>query len=187
MKRAASAILLMLLLVTAGVITSAVSAGPPTGILGDASDGVINGSYSASQVRAALAAVRGDPAYMQYSDIEGVLVNYLASLTRAGGQGSTVSGGGGSAGGQTTSGQSGSSGQTATSGGAGQGESNGSPGSLASPAGGTTSGAQVPGASVPGVTAWDRAKVRLAAVPWFFAAAAIGIAVAAVLLRRRAH
>ena len=51
-------------------------------LLDDASDGVVDGSYSAAQVRAALTVVRSDPAYMQYSDIEGVLVDYLASITQ---------------------------------------------------------------------------------------------------------
>ncbi len=51
-------------------------------LLDDASDGVVDGMYSAAAVRAALVVVRGDPAYMQYSDIEGVLVDYLASITR---------------------------------------------------------------------------------------------------------
>ena len=61
--------------------SSASARGSVVGILDDASDGVVDGSYSAAQVRAALTVVRSDPAYMQYSDIEGVLVDYQASLT----------------------------------------------------------------------------------------------------------
>ncbi len=82
MKRTATGLLVVvLLLVAGGMCASAASAGGSGAILDDASDGVVDGSYSAAQVRAALVVVRSDPAYMQYSDIEGVLVEYLASLT----------------------------------------------------------------------------------------------------------
>jgi hypothetical protein len=73
-----------------GIVASAVLAPPAwassattTAIIQDASDGTINGHYTVSEVRAALVAVQNDPAYSQYSDIEGVISSYLSSLLAA--------------------------------------------------------------------------------------------------------
>ena len=73
-----------------GVFVPAVMAPPAwassaitTEIIQDASDGTVNGHYTVAEVRAALAAVQNDPAYSQYSDIEGVLSSYLSSLLAA--------------------------------------------------------------------------------------------------------
>jgi hypothetical protein len=52
-------------------------------IIQDASDGTINGHYTVAEVRAALVVVENDPAYSQYSDIQGVIESYLASLLAA--------------------------------------------------------------------------------------------------------
>jgi hypothetical protein len=78
-------IIMILALVVAGVFASVAWAGSSTStIIGDASDGTVNGHYSASQVRAALTAVENDPTYSQYSDIAGVLQDYLSSLSTSG-------------------------------------------------------------------------------------------------------
>ena len=82
---------LVLLALAGGTAASTARAGGATGLIKDASDGVVNGTYSAATVRSALSMVRSDPAYTMYSDIEGVLVDYLASITNPDGGG----GGGG--------------------------------------------------------------------------------------------
>jgi hypothetical protein len=76
------AIIMILVLVLTGVFASGAGAGSITSqIINDASDGTVNGHYTAAQVRAALAAVERDSSYSQYSDIAGVLQNYLSSLS----------------------------------------------------------------------------------------------------------
>jgi hypothetical protein len=49
-------------------------------IIKDASDGMIDGTYSAADVQAALDFVSANPTYSQYGQVEGVLSDYLASL-----------------------------------------------------------------------------------------------------------
>lgn len=84
-------IIMILALLMASVFASAAWAGSSTStIIADASDGTINGHYSAAQVRAALTAVENDPSYAQYSDIAGVLQSYLSSLSNSG-SGATTS------------------------------------------------------------------------------------------------
>ena len=51
-----------------------------TAIIKDAQDGHIDGNYTAAQVRAALSYLKSDPTLQMYSDTEGVLTDYLASL-----------------------------------------------------------------------------------------------------------
>ncbi len=51
-----------------------------TAIIKDAQDGHIDGNYTAAQVQAALNFLKGDPTLQQYTDVEGVLQDYLASL-----------------------------------------------------------------------------------------------------------
>jgi hypothetical protein len=58
-------------------------------IIHDASDGTVDGNYTAAQVRAALAVVNSDPSYSQYSDIAGVLQAYLTTLSTSGSGSST--------------------------------------------------------------------------------------------------
>jgi hypothetical protein len=186
MKRTGTGILVaLLLLVVGGLCASpAPAGGSALGLLNDASDGVVDGSYNAAQVRAALVVVRSDPAYMQYSDIEGVMVDYLASLTGTPWPGATQQTGPGGAtpGQEATPGHEGTSGKSATPGDAtnratpNDGTDDATPEGSAAPA--TTS-------PVPSVTAWEQIKVRLAAVPWFFAVAMAALVAGVVLLRRR--
>jgi hypothetical protein len=79
-------IITILVLVLTGVSASVAWAGSTTTtqIIHDASDGTVNGYYSADQMRAALAAVKGNPVYSQYSDVAGVLQSYLASFSALG-------------------------------------------------------------------------------------------------------
>ena len=51
-----------------------------TAIIKDAQDGHIDGNWTAAQVQAALNYLKTDPSLQQYTDVEGVLEDYLASL-----------------------------------------------------------------------------------------------------------
>ncbi len=51
-----------------------------TAIIKDAQDGHLDGNYTAAQVQAALNYLKGDPSLQQYTDVEGVLQDFLASL-----------------------------------------------------------------------------------------------------------
>jgi hypothetical protein len=79
-------VVMLLALVLLGVLASVALASSSSAdrIIKDASDGVISGHYSAAQIRAALAAVNGDPVYSQYSDISGVLQAYLSGSSYGG-------------------------------------------------------------------------------------------------------
>ncbi len=60
-------------------------------IVKDASDGMIDGSYSKADIQAALDFIEANPTYSQYGQVKGVLSDYLASLqspeaTTAGGE-----------------------------------------------------------------------------------------------------
>jgi hypothetical protein len=55
-----------------------------TAIIKDAQDGHIDGNYTRAQVQAALTYLKGDPTLQQYTDVEGVLQDYLASLPEPG-------------------------------------------------------------------------------------------------------
>jgi hypothetical protein len=148
-------------------------------ILDDAMDGRVDGTYSASQVRAAIKLARSDPFFSQYSDVDGVLADYLAGLnpprTDAGGT-SPVSAG------QTV--------VTPTpkavvpvAGDSPRGDSKPHP--SARPGGGRRDVA-VPLPSPLLVDAgWDQAGVRLAASPWFFVVIGGASVGSMVLLRRR--
>ena len=95
MKPGIVIVIVIALVATAALATAAFATAllrPPTAwatsaitaeIIQDASDGTINGHYTVAEVRAALAYVESDPALSQYSDIEGVLQDYLASLLAA--------------------------------------------------------------------------------------------------------
>ena len=50
-----------------------------TAIIKDAQDGHLDGNYTAAQVRAALAYLKSDPSLEQYTNVEGVLNDFLAS------------------------------------------------------------------------------------------------------------
>jgi hypothetical protein len=173
---------LALLAVAGGTAASTAWAGGGAGaLLTDASDGVVNGTYGAATVRSALSMVRSDPAYTMYSDIEGVLVDYLASISGSGG-----GGGGGTPRpvGVNTPGSTSSGGEETPGDTSSTKDSPGASGTQTpTPA---SSAAGVPLSPSPSATAWDQAKSRLAAAPWLFAlpVAAI-VAVGVILLRRR--
>ena len=77
-------IFIILIVAASGICVPAALAGSSGPIIRDAADGAINGHYSAAQVRAALAAVKSNPIYSQYSDVAGVLQAYLSSFTTSG-------------------------------------------------------------------------------------------------------
>jgi hypothetical protein len=79
-------IITILVLVLTGMSAAVAWAGSSTTtqIIHDASDGTVNGHYTAAQMRAALAAVNSNPAYLQYSDVAGVLQAYLSSFSTSG-------------------------------------------------------------------------------------------------------
>jgi hypothetical protein len=83
----AIAIALLLVLVFAVVAQAAVSQSVIDAIIKDAQDGTIDGNWTAAEIRAALAYIQDNPIYQQYSDLEGVLEDYLASLQAPGEQG----------------------------------------------------------------------------------------------------
>lgn len=80
-------VVLLLVLVFAVVAQAAVSQSVIDQIIKDAGDGTIDGQWSAAQISAALAYIQDNPIYQQYSDLEGVLEDYLASLQAPGEQG----------------------------------------------------------------------------------------------------
>ncbi len=53
-------------------------------IINDATDGTIDGTYSAADIQAALNYARANPDVLQYSNVQGVLEDYLASLQSPG-------------------------------------------------------------------------------------------------------
>ena len=53
-------------------------------IIKDANDGTIDGTYSAADIQAALDYAKANPDVLQYSAVQGVLEDYLASLQSPG-------------------------------------------------------------------------------------------------------
>ena len=82
----AIAVALLLILVFAVVASAAVPQSVIDAIIKDAQDGTIDGNWTAAQIRAALRYIQDNPIYQQYSDLEGVLEDYLASLQAPGSQ-----------------------------------------------------------------------------------------------------
>jgi hypothetical protein len=82
----AIAIALLLILVFAVVAQAAVPQSVINAIIKDARDGTIDGNWTAAQIRAALAYIQNNPTIQQYSNYEGVLEDYLASLQAPGEQ-----------------------------------------------------------------------------------------------------
>ncbi len=80
-------IALLFILVFAVVAAAAAPQSVIDAIIKDAQDGTIDGNWTAAQVRATLAYIQDNPIYKQYSDVEGVLEDYLASLQAPGDQG----------------------------------------------------------------------------------------------------
>jgi len=77
---------LILVIVLSTVAMAGVSQATINAIIKDAQDGTIDGTWTAAQIRAALAYVENNPALEQYSAIKGVLQDYLASLQAPGEQ-----------------------------------------------------------------------------------------------------
>ncbi len=78
---------IVLVLVFAVVAQAAVPQSVINAIIKDASDGTIDGHWTAAEIRAALAYVENNPSIVQYSAVKGVLEDYLASLQAPGEQG----------------------------------------------------------------------------------------------------
>jgi hypothetical protein len=87
----AIAIALLLILMFAVVAQAAVPQSVINAIIEDAQDGTIDGNWKAAEIRATLAYIQNNPIYQQYSDLEGVLEDYLASLQAPGEQGGQLS------------------------------------------------------------------------------------------------
>ena len=87
----AIAIALLLILMFAVVAQAAVPQSTIDAIIKDAQDGTIDGNWTAAEIRAALRYVQNNPTIQQYSAIEGVLSDYLASLQAPGEQGGQLS------------------------------------------------------------------------------------------------
>jgi len=81
------AVALLLVLVFATVAMAAVPQSVIDAIIADAEDGTIDGNWTAAEINAALAYIQANPDLQQYSDLEGVLEDYLASLQAPGEQG----------------------------------------------------------------------------------------------------
>jgi len=80
-------IAVLLLLVFAVVAQAAVPQSTIDAIIKDAQDGQIDDNWTAAEIRAALRYAENNPILTQYSDIKGVLEDYLASLQGPGEQG----------------------------------------------------------------------------------------------------
>jgi len=78
---------LLIVLVFAVVAQAAVPQSTIDAILEDAKDGTIDENWTAAEVKAALAYVQNNPLEQQYSAVQGVLEDYLASLQAPGEQG----------------------------------------------------------------------------------------------------
>ena len=87
----AIAIALLLILMFAVVAQAAVPQSVIDAIIKDAQDGTIDGHWSAAEIRATLAYIQNNAIYQQYSDLEGVLQDYLASLQAPGEQSGQLS------------------------------------------------------------------------------------------------
>ena len=85
------AIALLLILMFAVVAQAAVPQSVIDAIIKDAQDGTIDGHWTAAEIRATLAYIQNNAIYQQYSNLEGVLEDYLASLQAPGEQGGQLS------------------------------------------------------------------------------------------------
>jgi hypothetical protein len=80
------ALVILATLVFASVAFAGVSHDTIMAIIKDAEDGTLDGNWTAAEVNAALAWIKANPTYVQYSDVQGVLEDYLASLPSPGEQ-----------------------------------------------------------------------------------------------------
>lgn len=78
------ALALLLVLVFAVVAQAAVPQSVIDAIIEDANDGTIDGTWTAAEVQATLDFLSNNPTFEQYSNLEGVLNDYLASLNAPG-------------------------------------------------------------------------------------------------------
>jgi hypothetical protein len=93
MKVRFTAAVLLVAVVVALSATAVAFAGGTGDIIDDAANGTIDGTYTAAQVEAALAYLKSNPTFSQYSDAQGVLEDYLASLGAPGAAGVAAAGG----------------------------------------------------------------------------------------------
>lgn len=77
-------VLVAVLIMVLGVVGQASAGGSVNATIKDAQDGTIDGNWTAAQVRAALTYAQNNPIYSQYSDVQGVLEDYLGSLQAPG-------------------------------------------------------------------------------------------------------
>ena len=77
---------LILVLVLSTVALAGVSQATINAIIKDAQDGTLDGHWKPAEISAALAFVQNDPIYDAYSNLKGVLQDYLASLQAPGEQ-----------------------------------------------------------------------------------------------------
>jgi hypothetical protein len=88
--RFTTAVLLIAVVLALLSATAAFAGGGTGDIIDDAANGTVDGNYSAGQVQAALAYLKNNPTYSQYSDAQGVLEDYLASLSGGGSSGGSA-------------------------------------------------------------------------------------------------
>ena len=79
-------IVLVLCLVFAVVAQAAVPQSVINAIIKDAQDGTIDGNWTNAEIQAALNYVENNPMYSQYSDLQGVLSDFLGSTQAPGSQ-----------------------------------------------------------------------------------------------------
>ena len=84
-KNVVGVIVVVLLLALAfATVAQAISPALIDQIIKDAQNGTLDHKYTAAEIRAAINAIKNDPLYAQYSGLEGVLSDYLASLQAPG-------------------------------------------------------------------------------------------------------
>ena len=83
----AIAIALLVVLALAVVAQAAVPQSVIDAIIEDAKDGTIDGNWTAEEIQAALDFLKNNPTYAQYTELQGELEDYLASLQAPGEQG----------------------------------------------------------------------------------------------------
>jgi hypothetical protein len=86
----AIAIALLLVLVFAVVAQAAVPRSVIDAIIKDAQDGTIDGNWSSAEIQATLDFIQNNPVATQYTDIEGVLTDFLGSSQAPGSQGGSL-------------------------------------------------------------------------------------------------
>jgi len=77
-------VLVAVLVVVLGAAGPAFAGSTIDAIIEDAQTGTIDGDWSAAEIQAAIAYIQNNPVLAQYSDLEGVLEDYLASLRAPG-------------------------------------------------------------------------------------------------------